>query len=190
MAISLIIPGRIIYIPQADLTEVSGSPTNVFSIDVNFLHNTLRTLMTLEANDIYENTHEHVAPFVLGQITLFRVLKIVGDWVVEFEDTGTPYAVQILGGNTNIDEKAVINNVSVRSFNSAGGQQISTGTSGLTPTEALALLQAVNLMESDQFYDVSTGLLHYYAKGTTVDLITPKNVAGAVGLVDVTIIQP
>lgn len=43
------------------------------------------------------------------------------------------------------------------------------------------------LVESDQVYDESAGLLHYYEKGTTTDLIPAKSVAGSFVPNDVTI---
>jgi len=189
MAISLIQPTNIIYVPKADTTLVSASP-DIRSLDMNFFHNELRTLETLVENDVYEITHEHSAPSNIGQVTLQRVVKIIGLWEVEFEDTGTPYAVRLIGGNNNIEEVTVVNNVSVRPSNSAGAIVIETGTSGLTPGEALALAQAVNLMEADEYYDKNTGLLHMYLKGTTIDLITPKDVTGALTAGDVSLIQP
>lgn len=187
MAISLIQATNRIFVPIADLTVVSASPL-IYSIEMEFFHNELRTLETLEANCVYEITHEHVPPFDLDVIVLQRVLKIIGLWEVEFEYLGTPYAVQIIGGNSNIDSKAVVNEVSVRSFNTAGA--IEVGTSGLTALESVALLKAVALMESDEVYDKSTGLLHIYARGTSIDLVPPKAVVGAVTADDVTLIEP
>lgn len=189
MAISLIQATNRIFVPKADTTLVSASP-DIRSLDMDFFHNELRTLETLVENAVYEITHEHVTTFDLDVITLQRVVKIIGLWLVEFEEVGLPYAVQLIGGNSNIDSKAVVNNVSVRSFNTAGAIVVSTGGSGLTAAESLALLQAVALMESDEFYDKSTGLLHIYAKGTTIDLVTPKVVTGAVTADDVTLVQP
>jgi len=45
------------------------------------------------------------------------------------------------------------------------------------------------LAEADQFFDESTGLLHFYRKGTTVDLITAKTVTGSNVGNDTTIAQ-
>jgi len=44
----------------------------------------------------------------------------------------------------------------------------------LVDTEQVRLAQ--ELLEADQSFDQSAGLLHYYRKGTTVDLIPPKTV--------------
>jgi len=43
------------------------------------------------------------------------------------------------------------------------------------------------LAEADQFFDQSAGLLHYYRRGTTTDLIPAKSVTGEEVTADVTI---
>lgn len=53
---------------------------------------------------------------------------------------------------------------------------VESGVSGLTPTESTALLLISELMEADQVFDQTAGLLHYFRKGTTTDLIPPKTV--------------
>lgn len=80
-------------------------------------------------------------------------------------------------------------NVFVRQLFTSRALVNEVGTSGLTAEESNKLTLAVELMESDQFFDISTGLLHYYRKGTTVDIIPPKTVAGADVTTDVTITE-
>lgn len=138
MAITLNQFTKTIFIPKADTTLVSSSP-DIRSIDIDLIHNELRTVHASEANGIYENTHEHVTPFDLGVFILARVLKILAPWVVEFESTGTPYEVRIIGGNSNITDRRVVNDVSLTPNNSAGFIQVETGVSGLTAEEAATL---------------------------------------------------
>lgn len=186
MAISLIQATNIIFVPKADTVFVSGSP-DIRSLDMDFFHNELRTLETLDANCVFEITHDHTTPVNIGQVTLIRVVEIIGLWTVEFEEIGLPYAVRLIGGNNNIEDVTVVNNVSIRPSNSAGA--IQTDVSGLTTLEGAALLLNSELLESDQVFDKGTGLLHYYRKGTTTDLIPPKNVVGEITLGDVTLIE-
>lgn len=61
-----------------------------------------------------------------------------------------------------------------------------TVAGGVSQTDVAAIRE---LMEADQFFDKSTGLLHYYRKGTTVDLITPKSVLGEQVPTDVSILE-
>lgn len=48
----------------------------------------------------------------------------------------------------------------------------------LTLEQDNKLTLATELMEADHFYDHANGLLHYYRRGTTVDLVPPKTVSG------------
>lgn len=165
MAISLIQATNTIFVPYSDTTFVSGTP-DVRSIDIDFLHNELRTLETLEANAVYEVTHDHVTTFDLDVIVLQRVLRIIGTWVIEFEDTGSPYAVQIIGGNSNVDSKAVVNCVSVRSFNTAGAIVVATG-SGVLPADIDAIEAAIfaHEMEDSETFQQSQLLQRASAAG-------------------------
>lgn len=77
----------------------------------------------------------------------------------------------------------------IRQLVSSKALQTEVGTSGLTAEESAQLALATDLMQADEFYDQSTGLLHYYRKGTTVNLIPPKNVTGATAPGDVSAIE-
>ena len=68
--------------------------------------------------------------------------------------------------------------------------QIETGVSGLTAEESTALIQIRDLEESDWFFDKSTGLIHQYRRGTTVDLVPPKAMVGEQILNDTSATQP
>lgn len=63
-------------------------------------------------------THNHVAPVTVGGVELARVVEIINDYTITFEDG--QYAVNIVGGNSNIGDNVNVNQVSVRSANSAG----------------------------------------------------------------------
>jgi hypothetical protein len=79
----------------------------------------------------------------------------------------------ISGGNlVAVDElAAVLNEV----FPTFGTQIIVEKASGTT---AISQLTLEDLLEADQVFDQSAGLLHYYRRGTTIDLIPPKTVTG------------
>lgn len=51
------------------------------------------------------------------------------------------------------------------------------------------MVLARDLMQADQFFDKSAGLLHYYFRGTTTDIIPPKTVAGEQVATDVTLVE-
>lgn len=134
MAISLIQATNRIFVPKADTTLVSASP-DIRSLDMDFFHNELRTLETIESNDVFEITHSHTPVGVLGGTTYPRRVEIIGLWQVEFEDAGLPWRVRLIGGDSNIEDVAIVNGVSVSTQNSAGNTITNVG-SGLTQAQS------------------------------------------------------
>lgn len=166
MAISLIQSTKRIFVPKSDLTLVSASP-DIRSIDVNFFHNELRTLETLPENDVFEITHTHNTVVTIGNVVLSRVMEILPPWNVEFEEVGLPYAVRIVGGNTNIEERSIVNNVSIRPQNSAGLQQVTSG-SGVLPSDVIDIRNAIFefVMENAETFADQIRLMRAEAAGS------------------------
>lgn len=186
MAISINPLTYVITVPKADMTQIQTSPFEIRRLDANVFHRALRTLHATEAQGIYEKTHNHSAPTTIGGIALARVVEVLPPYTVTFEDG--QYAVDIFGANTNILDRANLNQVSIRPQNSAGLIQTET-TSGLTTQESARLEFIEKLLQADEFYDKSTGLLHYYERGTTIDIIVPKTVTGATAIGDVSALE-
>lgn len=176
MTISIDHATDIITIEKADMTLVQSVPFDIYELDINDLHIALRNLEASEASTIYPWTHVHVTTFTLDGIIYQRIVQIVPPYTITFENGA--YAVSTVGGNSNVLSVMNLNTVSMRTANSAGAQIIETGVSGLTAAESTALILTAALAEADEFFDFSTGLLHYYQKGTTTDLIPPKNITG------------
>lgn len=114
MAISVDWVTRVITIPQADLTLLSGS---LYELDVNAFRLALKDLEDLEGMP-FDDTHNHNTEVIIGGVTYARLIEIINGYTVTFEDG--QYAVNIVGGNTNLAEVLNINQVSTRSNNSAG----------------------------------------------------------------------
>jgi hypothetical protein len=94
-------------------------------------------------------------------------------------DPNLPLIIPTTGGYTQL--------INIQTSSSA--IQVETGVSGLTASEAADLLLSRELMEADQYFDKVGGLLHYYRRGTTVDLITPKAVTGEQTPTDVSLAE-
>ena len=76
----------------------------------------------------------HNTTVTVGGVTLARVIEIINDYVVEFEDG--QYAVNLIGANSNVADRTVVNQVSVRAANSAGLVVADgSGRTSLTPAE-------------------------------------------------------
>jgi hypothetical protein len=118
MAISINWDTFVINVPKADTTLVQLSPTEIRELNINDFRLILKDLEDDEAGITFPTTHSHVAPITVGGVTLARVVEILSPYTVTFEDG--QYAVNLVGANSNIADKTNVNQVSVRSSNSAG----------------------------------------------------------------------
>lgn len=111
-------PTRVIFIPRVEMTVVQTTPTEVRELDANVFRLALKNLEDTEQGMVNPNTHNNYPPTTVGGVTLARVIELINNYTVTFEDG--QYAVNIVGANTNIADKVNPNQVSVRSANSAG----------------------------------------------------------------------
>ena len=123
MAISVNPQTFVITVPKADLTLVQATPTEIYNLDVNSFRLWLKDWEDngSPANDAgitFPVTHLHYPEVTLGGLTFARVINILAPYTITFEDG--QYAVNLIGGNTNIGDKTNVNQVSVRPQNSAG----------------------------------------------------------------------
>jgi len=174
MAISVNEVTKVITVPQADLTPLGGSD---YEFDTNAFRLELKNWESSVAGSWRSITHNHNLPVTVGGVTLARVFEIINGYTVLFEDVGSPYRVNLAGSNNNILDVKVLNQVSIASANSAG------------LTFSQELLDALALMEADHFFDQDTGLLHYYFRGTTTDIIPAKTVTGTTQSQDSSILE-
>lgn len=112
-------PQYVIQIPRADMTLVSSSPTEIRELNLNDFRLTLNDLMDDAVPGIvYPTNHVHTAPLPIAGVTLARVVEILTPYVIEFEDG--QYNVNLVGGNSNVSDVVLKNQVGVNSANSAG----------------------------------------------------------------------
>jgi hypothetical protein len=94
----------------------------------------------------YPNIFENYQPVELSGIMYSRVLKIVNDYKVQFEDD--KYRVALIGGNNNIVDVLILNQVQVISNNSAGSSNTIGGFtvgSGMTSEQMFRLVMDNNV---------------------------------------------
>lgn len=118
MAVSVDWAAKVINIPRADLTLIQSSPTEIRQLDLNTFRLELRALEASTDGAAFDHTHNHNQPVTVGGVTLARVVEIVNNYTVTFEDG--QYAVNLVGANSNVGDRVNVNQVSVRSANSAG----------------------------------------------------------------------
>ncbi len=135
MAITVTWATKVINVPQADLTLVSGS---VYELDLEQFRQDLNALQASEEGIWADTILEHNTLATVSGVTLARLIEIVNGYTVTFEDG--QYAVNLEGANSNVADVTNVNQVSIRSFNTAGLVQIETPAAGLN-TEQLAMLR-------------------------------------------------
>jgi len=135
-------PAKIINVAIADLTPVA---TGIYSFDIDHFRLTLKELEEGDEGIIFPDTHRHQTTVTVGGVTLARVVEIINGYQITFENGA--YAVNLAGANSNISDVTTVNNVSIRSANSAGLVQISTG-SGLSSEQDLRLTQLAATLAS------------------------------------------
>jgi len=109
---------RVISIPKADTTLIQLTPFEIRELDLNAFRLALKDLEDSENGMAFPYTHNHNPPVSVGGVTLARVIELVNDYTVTFENGN--YAVNLVGGNSNVADKVNLNTVSVRAANSAG----------------------------------------------------------------------
>ena len=112
----------VISIPKADLTLIQSSPTEVRELNLNQFRLDLKAWEAegdaIEQGITFQKTHDHNTEVSLGGLTFARVIEILDPYSITFEDG--QYAVNLVGANSNVGDKVNLNQVSVRSQNSAG----------------------------------------------------------------------
>lgn len=137
MPVSVHWPSKVITIPQSYLTPLGG---DIYELDTEQLRLDLKDLEDEEQGISYLDTHRRNAPVTVSGATYAQTLEIINGYTVTFEDG--QYAVNLVGSNNNIAEVTNVNQVSIRSNNSAGLQLVTVG-SGVLPQDIDDIRQAV-----------------------------------------------
>ncbi len=123
MAISINWGTKVVNIPRLDMTLIQSVPTEIRQLNLDSFRLILKDLEDSDDGMAFEKTHKHNTSVTVGGVTLARVIEIVNGYSVTFEDG--QYAVNLVGANSNVGDVVNVNQVSVRSANSAGLQDLS-----------------------------------------------------------------
>jgi hypothetical protein len=141
MAISINWATKVITVPQADLTLVSGS---LYELDVDAFRLELKDIEDSEEGMGFPDTHRHNTAVTLAGVTYARTFEIINGYTVTFQDLGSPYTVRCVGANHNIGDVKNVNQVSLIVGNAAGLIQVTSG-SGLSFEQATMLEELYRL---------------------------------------------
>lgn len=118
MAVTIDWGTRVINVPRADMQLVQTVPNEVRQLDIDAFRKILNDLQDDPTGMAYPTTHQHVQPITVGGVTLARIVEIINGYTITFEDG--IYAVNLVGANSNLADVTNLNQVSLRSANSAG----------------------------------------------------------------------
>jgi hypothetical protein len=159
---------RVIFVPRSELTLVQSSPTYIYTLDLNAFRLALKDLEDSAEGINYPDTHKHNTEVSISGIVLARVIEIINDYTVTFEDGN--YAVNLIGANSNVADKINVNKVSVRSANSAGlvnpdiGGAVWNSSIGIEVRNNLAFLKE---MEGGRWKIASNQMIFYKEDNVT-----------------------
>lgn len=147
MALSLDPATKVISVPQADLTFVSGT---LYTLDSNQFRKDVMGLLASENYIWMDDAFSHNTEVTVAGITYARTLEFINGYSITFEDTGAAYTVRIEGSNNNIFdvENGILNptdKVTVISTNSAG---LITGSITIADLENITMENGETLAES------------------------------------------
>jgi len=108
-------PTGVITIPQNYLSVIGA---NLYELDANQFRLDLLDLEDSEDGMIWPHIYNHNTEVVLAGVTYARSIEIINGYTITFEDG--QYAVNIVGANTNFADITNVNQVSIRTANSAG----------------------------------------------------------------------
>lgn len=124
---------KVIYVPKSFMSVVQLVPFEIRELDLNTFRISLKDAEDSVEGMCAPHTHNHNTTVSLGGLTLARVIEILAPYTITFEDG--QYAVNLVGANSNVADMVNLNQVQVRSANSAGMIQITGTGSGLSTEE-------------------------------------------------------
>lgn len=127
----------VISVPQSYLTDLGGG---IYELDADVFRLDLKDLEDSDEGMVFPITHNHNTEVVLAGVTYARSIEIINGYTITFEDG--QYAVEVVGANTNFGDVTNVNQVSLRTNNSAG--LIVTG--GTDMTEVINLLNQIKTL--------------------------------------------
>lgn len=124
MAITINWKDKIINVPRADMLLIQSVPVEIRQLNINDFRLILKDLEDDAEGMTFLDTHRHNTTVMVGGALLARVVEIINGYTVTFEDG--QYAVNLVGSNSNIGDVTNVNQVSIRSANSAGLQDLTS----------------------------------------------------------------
>jgi len=99
MALNLDPVTRLITIPQADLTLVTGT---LYSLDTDQFRKDVMTLLASEPYIWLPDAYQHNTEVTVAGTTYARTIEFINSFSIQFQFTGSQYSVRLEGSNNNL----------------------------------------------------------------------------------------
>ena len=152
MALSIDHATKVITIPQADLTLISGS---LFELDTEVVFRQgVNALLDDEAGIVLDDAISHNTEVTVAGTTFARTIEIINGFSVTFTPD-SQYTVRLAGSNNNLFdvENAILNQNQVQIISqNSGGLIVFTSGSGVLAADIVAIKNAIfdELMEGSE----------------------------------------
>jgi len=133
---------KIINVPKTATTLIDAGPPEIRELDVDAFRLQLKNLEDDAEGVTFTDTHKHNTEVTLAGLVLARVVEIIAPYTITFEDG--QYAVNLVGANNNIPDRTNVNQVSIRSSNTAGLISVTSG-SGLSQEQHDQLMKTLTV---------------------------------------------
>ena len=118
MTVTVDWPNKVISVPRADMALIQSVPSEIRELSLVNFHGVMRDLEASSDGVLYPDMHNYAKAASVGGVTLAPVVTLKNDYTLTFEDG--QYAVNLVAANSNLGDRVNVNQVSVRSANSAG----------------------------------------------------------------------
>ena len=119
----------IINVFKTDMVQVQATPTEIWQLDIPTFKSALGAELDGTNGMIYPDIFNHNPSVSVGGAVLAKVVEILEPYTITFEDG--QYAVNLVGANSNVGDRVNVNQVSIRSSNSAG---LAVSSTAVSPT--------------------------------------------------------
>lgn len=158
---------KVISIPQSYLEFVSG---NTYKLDVNQFRLDLKGIEDSEEGMVFLDTHRHNTETMIGGMTLSRVVEMINDYTITFEDG--QYIVNLTGANNNILDVVNLNQVSIRSSNSAGLVISQEAWTQVEKEQVISDVGSIHEYDTGRWkIDKANSLMYVYLLGDGIPLV-------------------
>lgn len=138
-------PTGVIEVLKMDMELVQTEPFEIYNLDITDFKARLHLEQESTDGMPYLDIFSHNTSVTISGTTLARVVRIINGYTLTFENGN--YAANLVGANSNLADVTNLNQVSVRSANSAGLIEVCSGdqtVGGLTPEQHDQLMQLTN----------------------------------------------